>query len=406
MSVQRRDANCVLVGFVCSISGWAQVWTEAQVVDKFLSESPYVREARARAFSAEAEAASRTSLPNPVALASREGAGYAAFFQIEQQLPISGRRSFLKQAGIAAVQMTKAESEATLWSLRTDLRIAFYRVLAAQNRESVLTEAIGELEGAIRILRTREQEGEGSRYDRLRAERELAEYRSLIAIAGADKHQIRVTLTAYLPGGVAIEQAAGALETGKLSSTAEELVQRALSNRNEYIAEKHQVDRSRLETRAAERLRYSEPTVIAGFKRGDVSPGRTQTAPAIGITIPLPLFNKGQTQVAKWRAEEERVSARRDALERRITAEVRGAIEVFLARRNAVEQYKNEVGQTGLDLSKIARTAYEEGEIGILELLDSYRVNRQASLRLVDLQGAAKESQIELDRVVGEEVLP
>ena len=72
----------------------------------------------------------------------------------------------------------------------------------------------------------------------------------------------------------------------------------------------------------------------------------------------------------------------------------------------AIDQYRNEVGQAGAELSRIVRVAYQEGEVGILELLDSYRVTRQALLRLVDLEALAKESQIELDRAVGEEVLP
>ena len=75
-------------------------------------------------------------------------------------------------------------------------------------------------------------------------------------------------------------------------------------------------------------------------------------------------------------------------------------------RKNAIEQYRAEVNQIGLDLTKIARVSYEEGEIGILELLDSYRINRHAQLRLVDLESMAKEAQIALDRAVGEEVNP
>src|SRR5215216_2366571 len=213
MSAQKRGAGSVLLFIACSLSGQAQVWTEPQLVEKFLADSPYVREARARASSMEAETAGRTLLPNPIALASREGAGYASFFQIEQQLPISGRRNFLKQAGAVAVQVTQAESATLLWSLRTDFRVAFYRLLAAQTRESVLSEAMGELEGVIKILRTREQEGEGSRYDRLRAERELAEYRSQIAIARADMHQSRAMLSAFLPRGTSVDQVAGALDT-------------------------------------------------------------------------------------------------------------------------------------------------------------------------------------------------
>ncbi len=75
-------------------------------------------------------------------------------------------------------------------------------------------------------------------------------------------------------------------------------------------------------------------------------------------------------------------------------------------RKSAVEQYRTEVNQTGVDLNRIVRVAYQEGEVGILELLDSYRITRQALLRLVDLEALAKESQIDLDRAVGEEVLP
>ena len=62
-----------------------------------------------------------------------------------------------------------------------------------------------------------------------------------------------------------------------------------------------------------------------------------------------------------------------------------------------MEQYRDEVSQTGVDLNQV-RVAYQEGEVGILELLDSCRVTRQALLRLVDLEALAKESQMDLDR--------
>ena len=42
--------------------------------------------------------------------------------------------------------------------------------------------------------------------------------------------------------------------------------------------------------------------------------------------------------------------------------------------------------------------------MGILELLDSLRVNRLASLRLLDLQAGVREAFIELERVVGAEL--
>ena len=71
-----------------------------------------------------------------------------------------------------------------------------------------------------------------------------------------------------------------------------------------------------------------------------------------------------------------------------------------------MQEYGRESGETGAELSRIAQLAYQEGEIGILELLDAYRVNRQSQLHLLKLQESAKEAAIGLDRVVGEEVVP
>src|SRR5215216_4639147 len=98
MPLHPRAPACALLAFSCPFLSYAQEWTEAQVLDRFQEQSPFVREARARVEAVRAEAAGRVLLPNPSVVASREGAGYTAFLQIEQQLPISGRRGLLKQA--------------------------------------------------------------------------------------------------------------------------------------------------------------------------------------------------------------------------------------------------------------------------------------------------------------------
>src|SRR5262249_11049046 len=126
----------------------------------------------------------------------------------------------------------------------------------------------------------------------------------------------------------------------------------------------------------------------------------------VSLSIPLPLFNRGRTEVARWQAEQERVMARRQILEQQIRAQVEGAYQTLGIRRRATEDYRHQLGETGAELRRIARIAYQEGELGILELLDAYRVQRQAELRLLELLLSAQEAQIDLDHVVGEEVRP
>jgi cobalt-zinc-cadmium efflux system outer membrane protein len=67
--------------------------------------------------------------------------------------------------------------------------------------------------------------------------------------------------------------------------------------------------------------------------------------------------------------------------------------------------YRAGLQAQGRQLEQIARAAYQEGEIGILELLDAYRVSLQSRLRSLDLASAARQAEIELERVVGEPVL-
>ncbi len=57
-------------------------------------------------------------------------------------------------------------------------------------------------------------------------------------------------------------------------------------------------------------------------------------------------------------------------------------------------------------MAAIATAAYEEGEYGILELLDAHRVTLGAELRLLDLSAAARRAAIELDRAIGGETTP
>jgi len=110
---------------ICSAQDQRE-WSESQIVERFLTLSPQAQELRARLALTQAEANTRIVYPNPSVSYSREGAGYNEFFEASQTLPLSGRVRHLREAGSAAVSVADANREAVLWSLRTDLRLAFY----------------------------------------------------------------------------------------------------------------------------------------------------------------------------------------------------------------------------------------------------------------------------------------
>ena len=108
--------------------------------------------------------------------------------------------------------------------------------------------------------------------------------------------------------------------------------------------------------------------------------------------------------MTRYQAEQEQAETQRARLARQIRAEVEGARAVLMVRQEALDAYERATLPSNDELRRITQAAYQEGEIGILELLDAYRVSGSARLRRLDLQAAVKEASIELERVVGEEL--
>jgi len=414
MSLHCRCLVCglILVRGLCYAQSAAAEWSESQVIERFLAQSPQARELRARVAVTEADARARTVYVNPSVSYSREGAGYNAFLEASQVLPVSGRVGLLRKAIEGATSVAEGHREAVLWSLRSDLRIAFYRMVASEQRAELLSSRIGEVDQLARILRQREEEGEGSRYDRLRAERELAELRTDVTIAQSIVAAGGARLAGFLPEGTQVQRVRGELRLAFEPPALEDLIRRAMSGRADYRAEQQNRARSQIEEQAARRLRLPEPVVSAGVKRADILSGAgpnlfsnvTHTALAFSVGVPLPILNTGRYEVARYQAEQEEAEARIVLLSRQIHTEVEGARAVLDVRRDALAAYHRDIEAAGKELIHITQTAYQEGEIGILELLDAYRVNGAAALRQLDLEAGVKEAFIELERVVGEEL--
>ncbi len=404
----------------------APEWTEARVLETF-SRSSLGASLDARMAAIEAQGRGRALWANPSVNWSREGAGYTEFLQLEQALPITGRLRLLREAGRAATEVAGASRELALWDARSTLRLAFYQLLAGQQRQASIAQTIQTLEDVAKILRVREKEGEGSRYDRLRADREMVQLHADLRLAEAQVAQLRAQVNAFLPTPL-VGRAAGKLEDATAKLDVEAVAAQAMMARAELRVLDRTVAALKLEEQAAYKLRLPEPTLSAGMKRANVGTeptiygGILTSAPAlggvysprqindtsfvVGLSVPLPTFNKGQFEVARFTAEQRAAISQRQLVSQRIKAEVAGAVETWQIRRAALDAYRAEQQQTGGELLRIARVAYQEGELGILELLDAIRVERQALLRLVDLEAVVKEARIEIDRVVGAEVQP
>ena len=388
------------------VSAHGQELAEQEAVRMFLTRSPSAQEARAGTAIVEARTQSWSLWPNPHAGYDHEGAGLTQIARVQQTLPLNGRLGLLRQAGASAVRAAEMQSEHNLWRQCSEMRRAFYDLLLAQQRETTVRDAISQLQEVVRILRERERLGESSRFDLLRAEREESEIQAELTSARAGTAQARARLASFFDGSVnpASIRAQGDFEAARELPPLAALLQLALESRQDYQAEHQQQEQFRWEERAATRLRIPDPVFSVGLKRAG-GLGGTHYGPYVGFSLSLPVFDRGKTRIAELEAELRRSSYRREILDQQIQAEITGFYEALRMRRQAAEEYRLRFEQEGSELERIAQTAYQEGELGILELLDAYRVSRQSSLRTLELFAAFKQAEIELERAAGKPVL-
>lgn len=386
-----------------------QPLTEKQALERMRAEHPYLQALRLGVREIEADARERSLLANPTVGYTREdtGLGVDGFLLVSQELPLRGRARLLREAAAQTVTAAEARADASRLDFEAYLRLAFTDLLLAQARAAVLEAGVAELRRLVDVLRAREREGEGSRFDRLRTEREVADIETDLQAAEIDRVAAQARLASFLGPAADPEtlSAVGRLLEGASIASATELRERALAQRSDYRALALGASRWTTERRAAERLRLPATAVTAGLKRSAV-PLAGASGYVVAATLAVPLFNRGQQQVARAEAARARTVAERDALRTRIESDVRAAHAEASRYRALAERYRSESVEPAAELAEIATAAYEEGEYGILELLDAHRVVLDAELRLLELSGAARRAAVNLDLAVGREVAP
>ena len=396
---------CVLLADHAS----AQMLTEAEALTRMRMEHPQVRVMRFTVRQAEAEARERRQLSNPTMSYTREDAGLSVdtFFLVTQELPVRGRPGLLGEAADHAVTAAQANTDAELLAIDSLARVAFADLLLAQERLAALEGGLIDLGAVVDVLRAREAEGEGSRFDRLRAEREVTDIETDLEVAAIGRVGAQARLASFFAPGTdpAGLRASGRLMDGGAVAEVNSLLAEARALRPDYRALTLSAARWETERRAAERLRYPGASVSAGLKRSGPAAAR-DTGYAVTATVALPLFNRGDAQVARAEAARARVHAEQEALAARIDRDVRVAQAAASRYRDLVDRYQAGSVDRADELAAIATAAYEEGVFGILELIDAHRATLGAQLRLLELSAAARRAAIELDRAVGREVAP
>jgi cobalt-zinc-cadmium efflux system outer membrane protein len=356
---------------------------------------------------ARAQAARQGLWFNPEVFLSREkSAGVTdQFFLVGQTFPIHGRTGLDRDAADAGAEAAVQRSQLRRLVLRAQVRTAFFDLLLAQETSSAYVEGWERMRELVRVLRVREEAGESSGFDRMRAERELAEVEADGLDAMRKEDLARLVLGGLLATPESDElQAVGDLTRKEPMPPLEDLLPKA-ETRGDVAAYQQERRSAELQARSASRRAIPEPRLEIGVKKTDLADSAlTDSGATFSLTIPIPIFNRGQRDAALAEAETILATSRYEAQLRLARAEIEAAYKDATRRREAEERYRQLADPE--ELHQAAQVAYDEGEQGILELLDAYRVSLNVKKRGLELAAETLKARIALDRAAGEEVIP
>jgi len=320
-------------------------------------------------------------------------------------LNLWGARSALKQAAVLHAAAAGVRSTAKVSLLDEQVAIAFSEAVAAGWNLAAAERLLVAFDRALIILAERRDAGDASGLDLRRAQ--LERTRALAVLVGA--RHARHSATARLAS--LISAPSGSLDTVELVLDIEPGVLPAFSIDSLLLAA-HQTpgDALALELEhraavtmitAASRAKLPVPSLRLGGKWISSADGLRQGGLVAGLSVPLPIWNRGDALVDAAMAAEVGVDALWDASRRDLEVEVRTAWEGLNEHAEPLAALAEALQVHGPAMRDAIDVAFSEGELDVTAWLDALRTEHETRTLYNDLWAELVARMGRLERLTG-----
>lgn len=370
--------------------------TLEQAIELALSSNPGLRVAGHSVAIAEGARLQAGLLPNPELSVLREGvqrAGRTQTVQISQPLELGGKRA--ARVRVAELDQTLATDTLRLTAsgLRADVTAAYFNALTAQERVALAQGAVELANKASSAATRRVAAGKISPVDESRSTVAAAGARLELAAAQAELAGARRRLGALWGGSLPDEQSLILPASTSLPPLA--TLQARLESSPRLQRAASQLAREEAQVRLEQTQRVPDVAVIIGGRKDD-DLGRSQAV--LGLSIPLPLFNRQQGNVlsALRRAEQAKAELAVTRLElEQALADAYQRAELAQLQLDTVRTGMLPAAQSALDATV---TGFELGKFSFLDVLDAQRTLSQVRTQYLNAMSERYRALAEVQR--------
>jgi len=342
--------------------------------------------------------------PNPTAtyLAEQFGGGSASqvqhTFSIGQPIELGGKRQRRLESARAATRVTGHELEDVRRQILFQVKKAFTDALVAREGLSLVEQNMRALDDLERIQRFRAEKGDISELELLRIEvqrfaleRDAADARQTLRVA-------RIAVRAATdPAQVAEDfEVVGELVDRDVAPAAADLYRRALDHQPDLRAAEAARAKARADVGLARANAWWDVTPQVEYQR--IGPDNTI---GFGISVPLRIFDRNQGEIARARAETQRVDAVREAMAVQVLSEVDTALAALRTERQKLDLLRDVYLPKARRARDTVEFAYRRGGVSLLDYLDAQRTYRDTTTEFVRSLGNYWTAYYQLEAAVG-----
>jgi len=319
----------------------------------------------------------------------------------------SGKRDRRVEVALKERAVAEYELSDAIRRLTFDVQSAFVDVLLAQASLGLARENLAALVRIAEINEARVKSGD-------LAEVELMRIR--VAVLGQQNEVGQVDLTlrsarsrlSLLMGragpGRAWE-AGGVFRAEREPRTFDDIQQTAMARRPDLKAAMAAEERARADVRLQLANSRGDVTFGTEYRRQQ---GINAAGNSLGFTasLPIPLFDRNQGEVARARSEAARAELLTAAVRANVAAEIRTALDQHETARAQLERIESDMLAQARRMREIIRYSYERGEASLLQLLDAERAYNETMQGLARARAEYARSLYLMDAVSGKGVQP
>jgi cobalt-zinc-cadmium efflux system outer membrane protein len=336
-------------------------------------DNAHVRAVRARRAVAETGVSIAGERPNPELNVAYTKSEPRVSTVVTQPIEIGGQRGRRIDVARNELRLTELDVDAALRDLRHDLRVAYFNLALARNTLDLGRLIVEQSNRLVGIAEARFAAGDIAQFEvlqaRLIAARAAADLARLeggerVALAAANQLLNRAP-DSPLPLAVSLFVARRPVDTSQLIS-------QSLAQNVELRQAEQQIVAEQSRLRLARANRIPTPSIGPGIEAIDPSLPHNYGL-TMQVTVPLPVFNRGNAEVAHSNALIEQLTLERDDARQRISSGIGQSSLRLEAARQQVDLYETRLLPDAERVRSLAEEAYRAGETGLLPVIDAQR---------------------------------